>query len=56
MRNSGRKPTREERKYIEGAGLDTWVWLVQKNTTDFMQVINKETNEEFTIDNSTIEI
>ena len=42
----GRKPTREERKIIERANLDTWVWLVQKNTIDKMQVINKDTGEE----------
>jgi hypothetical protein len=48
----GRKPTREERKTINDAGLDTWIWLVQKNTNDIMQVINKETGEEKIINKS----
>lgn len=45
MRISGRKPTREERKIIANAGLDTYTWLVQKNTNNEMQVINKSTGE-----------
>lgn len=41
----GRKATREERKIISAAGLDTYAWLVQKHTVDFMQLINKNTGE-----------
>lgn len=36
----GRKPTREERKVINKAGLDTYSWLVQKNTLTEMYVIH----------------
>lgn len=42
----GRKPTREERKIIQNAGLDTYSWLVQKNTTNEMQVIHAETKQQ----------
>ena len=45
MRSSGRKPTREERKIIADAGLDTYEWLVQKNTTNSMQIVNRKTGE-----------
>ena len=38
----GRKPTREERKYINKAGFDTYKWLVQKNTLTTMYIINKD--------------
>lgn len=41
----GKKPTYEERKLIAANGLDTYVWLVQKNCPEFMQVVNKETGE-----------
>ena len=49
MRISGRKPTYEERKFIEKAGLDTYKWLVQKNVLESMQLINRETGEIRTI-------
>lgn len=42
----GRKPTREERKVIKNAGLDTYSWLVQKNTLNEMFVINVDGKEE----------
>lgn len=41
----GKKATYEERKRIAAEGLDTWVWLVQKDTPEFMQIVNKETGE-----------
>ena len=47
---NGKKPTREERKVLEKHGLDTYVWLVQKNTKDWMQIINSETGEVRKID------
>ena len=40
-----KKPTYEERKLIANEGLDTYVWLVQKNCPEFMQIVNKETGE-----------
>ncbi len=45
----GKKPTYEERKIIAAEGLDTYKWLVQKSTSSFMQIVNKETGEERTI-------
>lgn len=45
MRISGRKPTYEERKIINCAKLDTYKWLVQKNTPTFLQLINRESGE-----------
>ncbi len=51
---NGRKPTREERKIIEKANLNTWTHLVQKNTNDIMQVIDKETGKETIINKSTL--
>lgn len=44
MKN-GKKPTREERKILSKYKLDTYVWLVQKNTPTFLQVINRDTGE-----------
>lgn len=52
----GRKPTREERKYISKAGFDTYKWLVQKNTLTTMYIINRDDNTETTIDKTIIEI
>ena len=52
----GRKPTREERKYINKAGFDTYKWLVQKNTLTTMYIINRDDNTETTIDKTLIEI
>ena len=45
MRIKGTKPTREERKIIANAGLDTYSWLVQKHTSTIMTIINKTTGE-----------
>ena len=42
----GKKATREERKVITKHGLDSFEWLVQKNTIDYLQVVNRETKEE----------
>lgn len=42
---NGKKPTREQRKIIQAAGLDTWKTLVQKDGKDYMQVINVETGK-----------
>lgn len=46
MSKQGLKPTRAQRPLISQNGLDTRVWKVQKDTTEFMQVINPETGEE----------
>ena len=45
MRSNGRKATREERKLIQQAKLDTYVWLVQKNTPEQLFLIHKDTAE-----------
>lgn len=37
----GKKPTREQRKTITGLGLTCADWLVQKNTADLMQLVNR---------------
>lgn len=50
MRSNGRKPTREERKIINNFKLDTYMWLVQKNTTTQLFLIHKETKEVKIID------
>lgn len=50
MHIKGRKPTREERKIIKNAKLDTYEWFVQKNTTTQLFIIHKETQEEKVID------
>lgn len=42
----GRKPTRQERKILQSHGYDTYVWLVQMNNNDFIQIVNRETQEE----------
>lgn len=41
MHIRGTKPTREERKIIENAGLDTYEWLVQKHTSKIMVLIHR---------------
>lgn len=41
----GKKPSYEERKILQAEGLDTYVWLVQKNSPKFIQIVNKETGE-----------
>lgn len=45
MKSSGRKPTREERKIIAKANLDTYEWLVQKHTTTELQIISRKSSE-----------
>ena len=45
MHIKGRKPTREERKIIEKAKLDTYAWFVQKNTNTELYLLHKETGE-----------
>lgn len=42
----GKKATFEQRKILKQYNLDTYKWLVQKDASDFMQVVNKETREE----------
>lgn len=42
----GKKATREERKVITKYGLDSFEWLVQKNTVDYLQVVHRITREE----------
>lgn len=44
MRNA-KKPTREQRKFIKKAGLDTYVWYVQTETLTYIDVENIETKE-----------
>ena len=46
MHNKGRKPTREERKLIQKAKLNTYEWFVQKNTVTELVVLHKETQEQ----------
>ena len=46
----GKKPTWQERKILQKAGYDTYTWLVQKNSPEFLQIINKDTKEEVRID------
>ena len=43
---NGKKPTFNERKILERDGYDTRKWLVQKNTSEFLQIVNKDTKEE----------
>lgn len=37
----GKKPTREQRKTLTGLGLTCSDWLVQKNTADLLQLVNR---------------
>ena len=50
----GRKATRAERKIIQTAELDTYEYLVQKNTIDFLQVISSIDKKELKIDKKTL--
>jgi hypothetical protein len=43
---NGRKATREERKILSKSGYDTMMWLVQKNTPEFIQIVHRDTKEE----------
>ena len=44
-----KKPSYQQRKLIEKANLDTYVWYVQKDTPMFMQLKNINTGETKTI-------
>ena len=41
----GKNPTREQRKIILKNNLDSYKWLVQKDTPDKMQIIHRDTKE-----------
>ena len=41
----GKKASYYQRKYMASIGYDSFVWLVQKDTPDMMQLVNKETGE-----------
>lgn len=41
----GKRPTRNQRLVLEKNGLDTYKWLVQKDTPTMMQVIHTDTKE-----------
>ena len=41
----GRKPTRTEWKIFEQHNLDSREWFVQKATSEYLQIVNKETSE-----------
>lgn len=41
----GKRPTREQRKILERNKLDTYKWLVQKDTTSQLHIINSESKE-----------
>lgn len=45
----GKKPTYEERKLISKAGLDTYEWLVQKNTSTIIQLVNRNDEKEIAV-------
>lgn len=47
---NGRKPTRNERNFIAKANLDTYKWLVHKNTTTQLFLLHKDTREKKVID------
>lgn len=49
MKIRGRKPTREERKILSAANLDTYIWLVVKSTPTFLELMNKTTGEVLTL-------
>lgn len=46
----GRKPTREERKILTLNGYDTYIWLVVKSTSTFLELMNRETGKIAKID------
>ena len=45
----GKKPTYEERKLIERAGLDTYEWLVQKDTSSIIQLVNRDDDKSIAV-------
>lgn len=44
MKN-GKKPTREQRKSIEAAGLDTYEWKIVRIYSDSYEIISTKTSE-----------
>lgn len=50
MAMKGKKATYEERKILEKNKYDPYLWLVQKNTPTFLQIVNRETKEEVRIE------
>lgn len=46
----GRKPTRAERKILESNGFDTYTWLILKNTSTTIELMNSKTGEIETIE------
>ena len=48
MKN-GKKPTYEQRKLIQGWGLDAHDWLVAKDTSTEMVLVHRHTNTSRTI-------
>lgn len=44
----GKKPTYNQKKYLKSKGLDSHNWLVQKDTPDFMQIVNRYSGRERT--------
>ena len=45
----GKKPSYEERKMMVLAGLDTYEWLVQKNTSTIVQLVKRDDDKEFAV-------
>lgn len=43
MKN-GKKPTYEQRKLIQQYGLNTYDWLVSKDTPDELVIVHRHTN------------
>ena len=41
----GKNPTREQRKWLEYDGLNSREWLIQKDTSAYIQAVNRETRE-----------
>ena len=53
----GKKPTYEERKMIEKAGLDTYEWLVQKDTSSIIQLVHRYDKQQFAVfDKATLDV
>ena len=42
----GKKPTYNQKKFLRSKGLDPYNWLVQKNTLEYMQVVNRYSGKE----------
>ena len=41
---NGKKPTRAQRRIIEAYRLNTHNWLVQKDTSEILQLVHRYTN------------